>query len=152
MKYKRREIYDSLYFLFIMGLTLSLCGGSGCHRIAQSDVKRVYIKDKVLVVEIANDLSEKERGLQKRENLPYDRGMLFVYNEETFLRFWMKDTSIPLDIAFIDTEGRIVEIQQMHPFETKVYRSKERVPYALEVNQYWFRDNGISVGDRVENL
>ena len=145
-------MYGSVYFLFIMGLTFSLCGSSGCHRIAQSDIKKLYIKDKVLVVEIADELLEKEQGLQGRENLPDDRGMLFVYNEETVLRFWMKNTSIPLDIAFIDQEGRIVEIHHMYPFETKVYCSHDKVPYALEVNQYWFRDNGIAVGDRVENL
>jgi hypothetical protein len=77
--------------------------------------------------------------------------MLFIYPTPGPRSFWMKDTIIPLSIAFLDDSGRILSIQQMRPMQTdKRYRSLQPVRYALEVNQGWFADHGIGVGDIVE--
>lgn len=101
-------------------------------------------------VEIADDNVERYIGLRGRENLPENRGMLFVYGEEQdTLTFTMQDTLIPLSIAFIDSQGRIVDIQKMEPSETG-YRSAEPAQYALEVNQGFFEERGVEVGDTVE--
>ena len=77
--------------------------------------------------------------------------MLFVYAEPEILTFWMKNTRMPLSIAFIDAAGRVVGIQKMNPFPTTtVYASSVPALYALEVNQGWFEENGVGVGDVVE--
>ena len=103
-------------------------------------------------VEVADDLFEQARGLMYRTTLGADRGMLFVYPEERDLSFWMKNTQIPLSIAYIDSERRIVDILNMKPLDDRPphYESSEPVQYALEVNQGFFENNGVKLGDRVE--
>ena len=77
--------------------------------------------------------------------------MLFVYPRSDLRTFWMKDTWIPLSIAFLDDSGKMINIEIMSPGQTeKRYRSRVPASYALEVNQGWFRLHGIKVGDRVE--
>jgi uncharacterized membrane protein (UPF0127 family) len=78
--------------------------------------------------------------------------MLFTFEEEQTLYFWMKNTLIPLSIAFIDSEGRIVDIQDMKPLDDDPphYVSAEPARYALEVNRGFFEERGVKVGDRVE--
>ncbi|MFZ0726550.1 MAG: DUF192 domain-containing protein [Desulfobacterales bacterium] len=106
------------------------------------------VKGHDLTVELATLPETKSCGLSHRTLLPANRGMLFVYPEPEILTFWMKDTSMPLDIAFIDTAGRIVSIQQMDPFPiTTVYSSPAPVRYALEVNRGWFKEIGVGIGD-----
>ena len=101
-------------------------------------------------VEIADDQAEKERGLMFRESLPDDQGMLFVYPTQATRSFWMRNTLIPLDIAFIDPDGLIVDIQQMQPQTDELTTSKHPAMYALEMNLGWFEANGVQVGERLE--
>jgi len=104
-----------------------------------------------LQVEIAQDEETRSQGLMYREELPEDQGMLFVFSEQRVLSFWMRNTFIPLDIAFIDSEGKIVDIQRMEPLdESKLYVSAAPAQYALEVNAGWFERHGVKVGSRVE--
>ena len=87
-----------------------------------------------------------------RTSLGEDRGMLFVFDEETTLSFWMKNTLIPLSVAYIDSEGRIVDIQKMEPLDDEPpnYVSAEPAQYALEVNQGFFEERGVEVGNTIE--
>ncbi len=103
-------------------------------------------------VEIADDVFERSRGLMYRTALGADRGMLFVYPNEKEHSFWMRNTLIPLSIAFMDSEGRIVDIQDMKPLDDDPphYVSAEPARYALEVNQGFFEERGVEVGDRLE--
>lgn len=101
-------------------------------------------------VEIADDADERQQGLMYRESLGENQGMLFVYPEQRILGFWMRNTLIPLDIAYIDREGRIVDIQQMEPQTTETHDSAAPAMYALEMNQGWFEANGIRIGDLIE--
>jgi uncharacterized membrane protein (UPF0127 family) len=103
-------------------------------------------------VEIADDEAELARGLMYRTALAEDRGMLFVFEGEQRLSFWMKNTLIPLSIAFMDSEGRIVDIQDMRPLDDDPpsYVSAEPAQYALEVNQGFFEERGVEVGDSAE--
>ena len=100
-------------------------------------------------VEIADNDLERGTGLRWRKSLPENRGMLFVYPDEEILDFTMDDTLIPLSIAFMDSESRIVDIQDMEPLEDE-YLSAEPAQYALEVNQGFFEERGVEVGDRAE--
>ncbi|CAN5554206.1 DUF192 domain-containing protein [soil metagenome] len=110
-------------------------------------------------VEIADDSAERAQGLMYRTELGEDKGMLFIFNEESIRSFWMKNTLIPLSIAFIDSEGRIVDIQKIEPVgreqtvsdaELPRYVSAEPAKYALEVNQGFFEERGVEVGDMVD--
>ena len=102
--------------------------------------------------EIADDLVEQARGLMYRTALAEDRGMLFVYDDEQERSFYMKNTLIPLSIAFMDSEGRIVDIQDMKPLDDDPphYVSAEPAQFALEVNKDFFEDRGVEVGDRAK--
>ena len=103
-------------------------------------------------VEIADNFFEQARGLMYREELGEDRGMLFIYTEERELSYWMKNTRIPLSIAYIDSEGGIVDILDMKPLDDEPphYVSSKPVQYALEVNQGFFERKGVQEGDHVE--
>jgi uncharacterized membrane protein (UPF0127 family) len=105
-----------------------------------------------LRVEIADDVSEQTRGLMYRTALAEDRGMLFIFPHEEIRSFWMKNTLIPLSIAYLNSEGRIVDIQDMKPLDDDLphYVSAEPARYALEVNQDFFEEHGVKVGDRAE--
>jgi uncharacterized membrane protein (UPF0127 family) len=103
-----------------------------------------------LEVELAETDRQKERGLMERTELGENRGMLFVFDQEQTLSFWMKNTLIPLSIAYIDESGTIVDVQDMQPLDETPHPSAEPAKYALEVNQGFFEENGINVGDRME--
>jgi uncharacterized membrane protein (UPF0127 family) len=102
-----------------------------------------------LFVEVADSPEERTRGLMFRESLPEDQGMLFVFEQEGNHSFWMKDTTIPLSIVFIEGEGEIIGIQDMEPLSEELHAPGEPYLYAVEVNQGWFQRNGISTGSGV---
>ncbi|MDI6755164.1 MAG: DUF192 domain-containing protein [Thermodesulfobacteriota bacterium] len=108
------------------------------------------LKEKKIRVEVVRTEGEKAKGLMFRESLGEDEGMIFVYAGEEILSFWMKNTRIPLSIAFIDQRGRIVDIQDMEPFSLRTHVSARPAQYALEMNKGWFQRNGIGVGDFVK--
>jgi uncharacterized membrane protein (UPF0127 family) len=113
-----------------------------------------------ITAEVADDLDGRQYGLMERPSLPPDHGMVFVYpaTQDSTGAFYMYRTLIPLDIAFLDTEGRILSIRAMAPCESPNPRLCRRygpgVPFraALEVNRGFFDRHGIEVGDRVEPL
>lgn len=111
---------------------------------------RIVVGGHPVTVEIADDEAERQRGLMYRESLPEDHGMLFVYATERHLSFWMRNTFIPLDVAFIDRTGRIVDIQQMEPQSDETHTARAPAMYALEMRQGWFADHDVEVGDTVE--
>ena len=102
-------------------------------------------------VEIADEPDEQAKGLMDRTALGEERGMLFVFPSAETRSFWMKSTLIPLSIAYIDAEGRIVDIQDMKALDDDPphYVSAEPAQYALEVNKGFFDERGVEVGDRV---
>ena len=125
------------------------------HEPERFNLERIelVIKAKTIVVELARRPDEQTRGLMFRRTLGEDEGMLFVYDSPRLLSFWMKNTRIQLSIAFVDGEGKITQIEKMRPYDSlDRYRSKVPVQYALEMNQDWFEENGIEVGDRVRSL
>ena len=103
-------------------------------------------------VEIADEPDEQATGLMNRTALGEDRGMLFVFSSEEDRSFWMKDTLIPLSIAYMNSEGRIMDIQDMKALDDDPphYDSAEPARYALEVNKGFFDERGVEVGDRAE--
>ncbi|MGH3087955.1 MAG: DUF192 domain-containing protein [Rubrobacteraceae bacterium] len=101
-------------------------------------------------VETADDDAERAQGLMFRESLGEECGMLFVFDRERSLSFWMRNTYVPLSIAYIDADGRIVSIHDMEPLDETSVPSEDPAQYALEVNQSFFEERRVEVGDRVE--
>jgi len=103
-----------------------------------------------ITAEIARTDEEHARGLMYRKNLPDGEGMLFVFDRDQPLSFWMKNTIIPLSIAFISSDGRIIDILDMQPNDLNSVKSSRSVRYALEVPQGWFGRVNVMVGDIVK--
>jgi uncharacterized protein len=96
---------------------------------------------------------KRQRGLQDVERVPDGAGMLFVFDRDRTSGFWMKDTLVPLEIAFATHEGRIVEVLSMEPCESDpctVYRPDAAYRVALEVPDGWFSERGVGTGDHLE--
>jgi uncharacterized membrane protein (UPF0127 family) len=102
-----------------------------------------------IFAELARTEAERQRGLMYREFLADGEGMLFIFERDQKLSFWMKNTLIPLSIAFIDKDGRILQIRDMQPQDLTPVRSDHAVRYALEAPQGWFTWAGVAVGDIV---
>lgn len=112
--------------------------------INKSDGTTITVK-----AEIAIKPEERNFGYMKRKNIPEGTGMLFVFEADQILSFWMKDTPHPLSIAYIDSKGRIRDIFDMTPYSLSSIVSTSSVRYALEVPQGWFKKNNIQVGDTI---
>jgi uncharacterized protein len=104
---------------------------------------------KNLFVEIADNYPKREKGLMYRKSLPKNAGMLFKFPHASNLGFWMKNTYVPLDMAFLDDNGRILQIEEGIPLSTRPVKSNDECRHVLEVNRGWFKENGIKVGDLV---
>lgn len=118
-------------------------------------VKKLLLKKadgSVVVVkaEIASKDSERNNGFMFRRNIPDGTGMLFVYNYDHIMYFWMKNTPHPLSIAFIDYKGEIKNIFDMTPYSESRIVSTVSVRYALEVPQGWFEKVGVKTGDYLD--
>ncbi len=129
-------------------LAAFLAGASGCS--ADPAPVELFIGSHRFTVEIADTEESRARGLMFRQSLPQQHGMLFVFPDDSRRSFWMRDTSIPLSLAFIRRDGVITEIYDMQPFSLEPVNSVAEVRFALEVNQGEFRRLGIRPGDRVQ--
>ena len=128
-----------LFFLWVIPITHS-----------QTVLKiPLYIGQKEIRVEVAKTPEERSYGLMGRKYLGKDEGMLFIFETEDYHGFWMKNTLIPLSIAFIEKNGRIVWITDMKPLTLDSHVPPQPILYALEMNKGWFSSRGIKVGDVV---
>ena len=105
-----------------------------------------------MLAEVAATEQSRTTGLMYRFSLNPDSGMLFVFGTPQPMTFWMKNTYVPLSIAFIDADGRIVNIEDMAPQTEATHGSRGLALYALEMKKGWFGANGIGPGDRVDGL
>lgn len=105
-----------------------------------------------LTAEIAATPEQRATGLMNRFSLKPDHGMLFVFERAEPLAFWMKNTYIPLSIAYIAPDGRIVNIEDMRPQSEESHWSKGPAQYALEMRKGWFAERGIGPGAVVKGL
>lgn len=110
----------------------------------ESNLVKITIGDKKYKVEIADTPEKQKKGLMGRESLPSDQGMLFIYDEPQDVSYWMKDTSISLDIIFIDDDMEVISVKQGQPMSEEPITEKD-VQYVLEVNV----DSGIEEGDQL---
>ncbi len=114
------------------------------------DFQKIEINNKILYVEVAADDEKRSKGLMFRKYLPDSLGMLFVFDSLGIYPFWMKNTYLPLSIAFIDDSLKIIEILDMEPLDEHPIFPIKKFKYALEVNRNWFKKNGIKIGDKIK--
>jgi uncharacterized protein len=113
----------------------------------QSELKRVQLRAGMHIIsaEVADNIRTRSDGLMMRNKMAANQGMLFVFERPESHCFWMRNTLLPLSIAFIDDSGVIVNIADMKPQSDDSHCSKKAVRYALEMNQGWFASKGIKV-------
>jgi len=149
---KKMMVKSIAAFLLLQSLVICF---SSC-----SDNKYNLSKNKLQIVkadgqtvvcnaELAKKEEERNYGFMNRKNIPDGTGMLFIFEKDQVLSFWMKNTPHPLSIAYIDSKGIIKNIYDMTPYSTASIVSTVSVRYALEVPQGWFDKMGIKVGDKV---
>jgi len=116
-------------------------------------ITQLTVKGKTIAAEVADDDRERAAGLMFREKLAPDSGMLFVMPGVNTVSFWMRNTKLPLSIAYINSTGLIMEIHSLEPLnETPVKSAFPSIAYALEMEQGWFDKNSIRAGDRLQGL
>jgi len=142
---KKRRLFQGRGIEGII-LILFLCWATLVHSQGLLRIP-LYVKDKEIRVEVANTPEDRGRGLMGRKQLGDSEGMLFIFETEDYHSFWMKNTLIPLSIAFADKDGRILRITDMKPLTLESHAPPKPVLYALEMKQGWFATNGIKVGD-----
>jgi uncharacterized membrane protein (UPF0127 family) len=119
---------------------------------AWADTVPLKIRGQTARAEIANTPQSRERGLMQREHLCANCGMLFVFEKAERHAFWMKNTPLPLSIAFISADGRVLNTAEMQPYTTDTHHAQGDALYALEMNRNWFARHGIRPGDKVLGL
>jgi uncharacterized membrane protein (UPF0127 family) len=143
----------TLHRTFLL-LALALIGITATTSIAATPLPTVTltIKGQKVTAEVAAKPDERSTGLMHRFSLRPDSGMLFVFERAEPLGFWMKNTYIPLSIAFIDADGIILNIEDMAPQTENTHWSRGPSLYALEMRKGWFAEKGIRPGDKVEGI
>ena len=105
-----------------------------------------------LEVEVASNQSQRAQGLMHRSSMASNRGMLFVYPAPAYFCMWMKNTAIPLSVAFIDAQGRVINVADMLPYSETNHCTERHATYALEVNQGWFSKHDVKPGTQIIGL
>ena len=129
-------VQKSFKYIFLLFLSFSVISE-----------EKISIESLFSKIEVVSNSQERKLGLMYRENLPYDNAMFFIWEYKKRQCMWMRNTYIPLNVAYLDSSGKILEIYDMVPLSDESVCSKKRVRYALEVNLNWFEDNNILVED-----
>jgi len=136
--------------LILVNASLVACAPRKQLKTAVLSITRPDSAPVEITVEIARTEQERAQGLMYRKKLPDGEGMIFIFERDEQLSFWMKNTVIPLSIAFIASDGRITEIKDMQPLDLNSVKSSRSVRYALETPQGWFTRVGVKPGDVLE--
>lgn len=116
-----------------------------------NDYVELKLNDYSLFVEVAKTDKEREVGLMNRDSLGSNKGMIFVFDSEKRVSFWMKNTRIPLSIAYIGKDGTIYEVYDLKPYSLEpVPSQRSSILYALEVNHGYFKKVGIGPGSKID--
>jgi len=146
-------------FTMVFGLLISNCGPNTPHELDKLGAVEVTVKNAPFHLWVADEPAEREKGLmyvtaEQMDDLSDGRrrGMIFVFDHEQYLNFWMKNTIIPLDIAYLDAAGTVLNVHTMVPLDTTLGRYPSAAPaqFAIEVCANTFSDLGLSAGDRIE--
>ncbi len=141
-----------LKIAFVSVLLCALTMATPAWSAADLPVTTLTVNGHKIVVEVVTTPEQRAKGLMNRFSLQPDHGMLFVFEAPQPLSFWMRNTFIPLSIAFVDSGGKIVNIEDMKPQDESSHWSRGFALYAIEMKQGWFAAKGIGPGDIVKGL
>ena len=136
----------------ILSIALMLVPLAGCRQsVAKPALPtvRIEIGSRSYTLEVANTVASRRKGLMERDSMPADHGMIFVFDREQRLGFYMKNTRFPLDILFVNSAGEIVSIKQMKPYDLTTTYSDAPAKWAIELNLGQAAATGAKVGDTV---
>ncbi len=143
-------VRNSFFNIFILLVLAPIIWGCSKHSSISNNITyEININDKIARAEVAFTQKDRTMGLMFRDKLDKDHGMLFIYPQKQNLSFWMKNTKIPLSIAFINSSDVILQIESMAPYSLLGHTSKDKVRFALEMEEGWFIKNGIKAGSKV---
>ena len=139
--------------ILLLALAAVSCGDDGLPKATTFDRATVTVSaggvSAKVTVELAATERQREQGLMLRQSMAEDAGMLFLFPTDTTVGFWMRNTYLPLDIAYIDSSGRVLEIRRAQPLDETPLAPKGPYRYTLEVNQGWFERHGFGPGANV---
>jgi hypothetical protein len=141
-----------LFFLTVFAFTLCLNAAARDDQPAADKRLTLEINGHALRVTLARTPAERSMGLMFATKLGKDDGMLFLYPEAQVTAMWMKNTNVPLSVAFLDEKGVIINIEDMQPHTLDAHASKAPAKYSIEVNLGWFKQRGIQPGAKVKGL
>lgn len=131
---------------------LALCFGVAWAQQPGLPTIRLNAGIHVIQAEVASTAATRAQGLMQRKAMAQGAGMLFVFDDKAVQCMWMKNTHMPLSVAFIDERGDIVNIADMQPLDETSHCASRPVRYALEMNQGWFKKRGIAPGMRIDGI
>jgi uncharacterized membrane protein (UPF0127 family) len=131
---------------------LALLAGSVNAQQAQFTTTQLSAGMHLIKAEVAANNPERQQGLMFREKMANNAGMVFVFDNATTQCMWMKNTLLPLSVAFLDAEGKIINIEDMAPHSLESHCSKKPAKYALEMNLGWFKQKNIKPGTAIGGL
>lgn len=146
---RARRIALALPVLVLLGLAAQPQAQEGPQRLPAITLTAGMYR---ISAEVAQTPEQQAIGLMHRKEMPQHAGMLFVYERPAPLCFWMKNTLIPLSIAFLNEDGSIINIAEMKPLSLDSHCSARPAQYALEMNAGWFSRRGFKPGDRIGGL
>jgi uncharacterized membrane protein (UPF0127 family) len=134
------------------GSLLALCSVAVTSALAQVPAMTLGAGMHLIQAEVANTNESRMQGLMYRKSLGVNNGMLFVFTEDERHCMWMKNTFVPLSVAFIDAKGRIVSIHDMEPQTEISHCATGPARFALEMNKGWFKSKGIAPGAQLRGI
>lgn len=142
-------------FATIALVMLTACGGGEAEKNATpktvQDFFPIKIGARTVKMQIAALPAEQQQGLMFRKTMGSDEGMIFVFTSPQQMGFWMRNTTLPLDIGYIDPTGELKEIYPMYPLDERSVSSRSHnIQFCLEMNQGWFKANGVKPGDKLD--
>lgn len=141
-------------FVLVIAMLACACGGEsttgdGPVLPARAVTVSQGATSQKLTVELALSATEQQQGLMYRQEMPESRGMLFIMDRQMTSGFWMKNTYLPLDIAYLDAEGTVLDIIPGVPLSEEIHRPASPYWNVLEVNRGWFERHDLGIGAKV---
>ena len=136
-------------FLLSAGITLAFLAVPAYAQMPSIDLNAGFHR---IEAEVAADQPNRMQGLMMRKSMPANHGMLFVFPQAERHCMWMRNTLLPLSVAFLDDQGRILNIENMQPQTENNHCAAAPARFALEMNRGWFADKGIKPGQRIGGL
>ncbi len=148
-----RDAFQKLGSLFFVVLAFTCTGlAYGQETPTELPVARLSIGIHLIQAEVAARPEEREKGLMNRPKMGSNQGMVFLFEQPATVCMWMKNTLIPLSVAFIDKAGTILNIEDMQPQTETNHCTVKPAVYALEMNLGWFSKRGIKAGSKISGL